>query len=99
MVRCEAWRRHGFRGGQAIVDQVEQHLQGAVGLADQVPAGHAGIGGVVRHELRDVLGSNEDRLELASQRRREGALAGCLYRQARFGKQGTYLVGEPAFIR
>ena len=48
----------------------------ATGLADQVPAGHAGIGRAVGHELGDVLGAHENGFELAAERCGERALAG-----------------------
>src|SRR5260221_589059 len=56
-----------FRGGDAQPAatelEVEQRHDVALRLRDQIPAGHAEIGGAIRNELRDVGGTDEDCLE------------------------------------
>jgi hypothetical protein len=78
--------------------RVEQRVEAAAALADQVPAGDARVGGAVGDELGDVLGAHEDRLELAAERRGEGAVAARPDRQAGVGEQLARLVGEATFV-
>ena len=62
--------------------EIGQLLERATGLAHEIAPGDAGVGGAIGDELGNVLRPNEERLELAAQRRGEGA------RAARRGSRG-----------
>jgi hypothetical protein len=47
--------------------EVESSVKLAFRFADEIPAGDAGIGCTIRDELWNVLGSDEDCLELSTQ--------------------------------
>jgi hypothetical protein len=63
--------------------EVEQHVERAAGFLDQVAAGDADVCGAVRDELGDVLRADEQREELAAERREQRALAARLELEAR----------------
>src|SRR5690606_11566217 len=88
----------GERESTAAEAEVEQHVQRAVGLLDQVAARDADVGRAVRDELRDVLRADEQREELAPQRREQRALTARLELEARALEQVARAVGQPPLV-
>ena len=78
--------------------EVEAPLNGASRLADQVPAGDSDIGDAVGDELRDVLGADEQRLELAAQQCGKSAVAPGEHRQSGVSEELAGVIGESSFI-
>ena len=70
----------------------------ALGLADEIPAGDAGVGRAVGDELGDVLRADEDRLELAAERGGERALAAGADLEPGVVEQLAGIVGEPSLV-
>ena len=68
------------------------------GLADEVEARDAGVGGAVGDELGNVLRADEQRLELAAERRGEGARAGGADLESGVGEELAGFLGETALV-
>src|SRR5690606_18903931 len=88
----------GEREPAAAEAEVEQHLERAAGFLDQVAAGDADVCGAVRDELGDVLRADEQREELAAERREQRALAARLQLEARALEQLARAVGQPPLV-
>jgi DNA-binding protein HU-beta len=67
-------------------------------LAHEVPPGDARVGRAVGDELGDVLGAHEDRLELAAERRGEGAVAAHAHLEPGVGEEVAGVLGEAALV-
>ena len=78
--------------------EIEARFERASGFGDEVPAGDAGIRGAVGDELGNVLRAHEDGLELAAERRGEGALAAGPYLEAGVVEQIPAVLVQPAFV-
>ena len=78
--------------------QVEVRRQGAARFVHEVPARHANVRGTVGHELRDVLGADEDGFEFPAQRRGERPLAARPDFQAGVGEQFAGVFGEAPLV-
>src|SRR5690606_6715931 len=89
---------HGEGQPAAAELEVEEHLERAAGLLDQVAAGDADVRGAVCDELRDVLCADEEGEELAAEGREERPLAARLELEAGAPAQLSRAVGQPPLV-
>src|SRR5207237_7827343 len=78
--------------------EVEQIDDISLRFADEIPAGHAGVGRTVRDELRDVGRPDEDRLELAAQRGGERSSRLQSHVEPGIVEEISRLVGETSLV-
>src|SRR5207253_5113586 len=78
--------------------KIEAALDGTSRFADQVPAGDPDIGNTVGHELRYVLGADEQRLELAAERGGESPVTFREHRKSGVPEELAGVVGESSFV-
>jgi hypothetical protein len=78
--------------------EVEEKLDWPIRLGDQIPPGDTGVRDPVGHELRDILGADEQGFELAAEGCSEGALTAAADFEAGIGKQLAGGISETALI-
>ena len=88
----------GHHHAAAAEAEVQSILEVAPRLTNEIPAGHAGIGGAIGDEFGNVLRADEDSLELAAEGGGERAVTPPARVEAGVGEQVARLVGQPALV-
>jgi hypothetical protein len=78
--------------------EIQAHIEITLGLTDEVPSGNARVRCTIGDKLRDILGTNENRLELAAERCGESAFAAGAHGEPGVFEQLARLVGQASLI-
>ena len=78
--------------------KIEQGLEPSLAFLYQIPAGDAGVGCAVRHEFGNVLGVDEEGLELAAQRGGERPVGRAPNVEPGVLEQFAGVAGQPALV-